>query len=248
MQRQISDGGQVLLPEDQQNLQAAVSQDPSPVVSPSVTPRPQFPAAALKSPPFTHPSAVGIMRPPTPSHSPHDTPTSPSPSMEHAKLKESVDPFVQVPVVQKPVGQTFQPRLPVDGSFTQQPRLPFMGTRPPMQGVRQDGPEINRQLRDLLQKHQFQKLDNQLLPGKGHQRIWPPATEAAVQEQEQSAASTVLSSDATFRHPLPPGMRPKLPVPTASTIRQPLQRLQLDAARLQSLDPRMRVLFQQVRF
>lgn len=246
MQRQISDGGQVLLPEEQPNLQATISQDPSPVVSPSATPRPQFPAAALKSPPFTHPSAVGIVRPPTPSHSPHDTPASPSSSLEHAKLKETVDPFVQVPLVQKPA-QVFQPRLPVESSFNQQPRLPFMGVRPPVQGVRQEGPEINRQLRDLLQKQQFQKLDNQLLPGKGHQRIWPPATEAPVQEQEQPPVSTALASDTTFRQPLPPGMRPKLPAPAANTIRQPLQRMQADA-RLQNLDPRMRVLFQQVSF
>lgn len=250
VQRQISDGGQTLLPEQQPNLQAPLSQEPSPVVSPSATPRPQFPPAALKSPPFTHPSAVGIVRHPTPSHSPHDAPASPSPSLEHVKMKESVDPYVQAPPVQKPaaVAQTFQPRLPVDSSFSQQTRFSFMAARPPVQGIRQDGPEINRQLRDLLQKHQFQKLDNQLLPGKGHQRIWPPVTEAAVQEQEQPAAPTVQNSDATFRHPLPPGIvRPRLPVPAANTIRPPIQRLQAQA-RLQNLDPRMRALFQQVRY
>lgn len=75
------------------------------------------------------------------------------------------------------------------------------------------------------------------------QRIWPPAE--GVQEQEVSAVSA-HNAEATFRHPLPPGIvRPRLPITPAGIIRQQqVQRMPGDV-RLQGLDPRMRMLLQQ---
>lgn len=66
-----------------------------------------------------------------------------------------------------------------------------------------------------------------------------------VQEQEVPAVSA-HSAEATFRHPLPPGIvRPRLPLVPGGIIRQPqVQRMSGDI-RLQALDPRMRMLLQQ---
>lgn len=229
---------QILGRDQQPNIQVTTSPNLSPSVSPSISTRPFLPTN-LKSPPFTTHSPAANIRPPAPPQSPHEVSSScASPSLEHAK---PLDSFVQSPTAQKT--PSFQPRL--DSAFAQQSRQ-FIGTRPSLQGIttppRQEAPDINRQLRDLLQKQQFQKVDHQLLSAKGHQRIWPP-TEAA-QEQEQPVTS-VHNADNTFRHPLPPGIvRPRVPAPPAGLIRQPVQRMQADA-RLQTLDPRLRLLFQQ---
>lgn len=57
---------------------------------------------------------------------------------------------------------------------------------------------------------------------------------------------TVHNTEATFRHPLPPGIiRPRMPVPAGSIIRQQQGQKLPGDIRLQGLDPRMRMLLQQ---
>lgn len=100
---------------------------------------------------------------------------------------------------------------------------------------------MNRQLRDLLQRHQFKKLD-ELVPGKGQQRVWPPTD-----QQEGESTATPPSSDTTFRQPLPPGMRPRIAVSTIGrpALAQTAMRLAQIDPRMQGLDPRTRLIIQQ---
>lgn len=148
-----------------------------------------------------------------------------------------------------------QPKIPPESitHLPSTPKLQFTTPRPALQGFTQpvrptEGHEINRQLRDLLQRQQFKKLDEQLLPGKGQQRVWPPP-ETPSQESEQSA-TTPTTADATFRHPLPPGIaRPRAAVSGSGILlRQPGSlvglRLHNADARMQG-DFRMRLLLQQ---
>lgn len=219
----------------------------------------------MKSPPFTHPTTVVGPRPTTPSQSPHELPTaSASQTIDFQRGTETIDPYSQTPATPKPQiisgaqqqsnVQGFQPRVPTD-PYAQQPGTPrpaFATPRPSLQGFGQPvrpgdaPPELNRQLRDLLQRQQFKKLDEQLLPGKGQQRIWPPPE--VVPEQEQPSASQT-PGDATFRHPLPPGIiRARGQIQSGGIVRQAIGvaglRMQADP-RLQGLDPRTRLLLQQ---
>ena len=198
----------------------------------------------IKSPTFTHPAQPAPMRPIPPTQAPLDFSTPDS------------DPYAKAPSTPKLPQPTFQNnRLPAD-PYAHQPSTPRpqFQIRPPLQALSApvraaEAPELNRQLRDLLQRQQFKKLDDQLLAGKGQQRVWPP-TEAS-QEVETPVVSTnsVSTGDATFRQPLPPSIvRPRMPVPVSGIPRQPGShlglRMQLDP-RIQGLDPRMRLLLQQ---
>lgn len=171
----MSDGTQTLLPPDQQQQpqqqppqappqQMGVQvttppQDNSPIASPSVV-RQFLPSAAIKSPPFTHPA---IAKPPTPAHSPQD---APSPSLEAQKPKDTPESYLQSPPAAKPapVSQGFQVRMPEGGGFVRGPQ--FTNQHAALQQVfaaRQEGADINGQLRDLLQKQQqFKKVDRKV--------------------------------------------------------------------------------------
>ncbi|XP_023312429.1 histone-lysine N-methyltransferase 2C isoform X6 [Anoplophora glabripennis] len=240
VQRQIStDPNQPFIQDQQSPLQATTPQDLSPVTSPSPISRPFL---GIKSPTFPLPSPISAppIRPPTPSQSPHDFPQPTTP--------DNNDPYAQAPATPKPI---FQPRLPAD-PYAHQPATPrpqFPINRPPIQGFGSIRPEqqevnINRQLRDLLQRQQFKKLD-ELLPGKTQQRVWPPVEN---QDAETPTTTVVSSADGTFRQPLPPSvMRPRM---TVSVGNRPIMntnpmRLQQIDPRIQGLDPRMRLIIQQ---
>lgn len=231
VQRQISDP--TPFPQEQ------TPQELSPVTSPSPNPR-QLLSMGIKSPTFPHPVQTP-MRPPPPAQTPIEfTPEN--------------DPYVKPPSTPKLPQPTFQPRLPAD-PYAHQPSTPRpqFQIRPTLQGLNAtvragEGPELSRQLRDLLQRQQFKKLDDQLLAGKGQQRVWPP-TEASQEVETPAVTNAATSGDATFRQPLPPSIvRPRLPVPVSGIPRQPGAhlglRMQLDP-RIQGLDPRMRLLIQQ---
>jgi hypothetical protein len=233
VQRQISDP--TPFPQEQ------TPQELSPVTSPSPNPR-QLLSMGIKSPTFPHPVQTP-MRPPPPAQTPIEfTPEN--------------DPYVKPPSTPKLPQPTFQPRLPAD-PYAHQPSTPRpqFQIRPTLQGLNAtvragEGPELSRQLRDLLQRQQFKKLDDQLLAGKGQQRVWPP-TEASQEVETPAVTNAATSGDATFRQPLPPSIvRPRLPVPVSGIPRQPGAhlglRMQLDP-RIQGLDPRMRLLIQQQR-
>ncbi|XP_063909689.1 histone-lysine N-methyltransferase 2C-like isoform X2 [Zophobas morio] len=237
VQRQISDPTPFSFQQEQ------TPQELSPVASPSPNPR-QILSMGIKSPTFTHPAQPAPMRPIPPTQAPLDFSTPDS------------DPYAKAPSTPKLPQPTFQNnRLPAD-PYAHQPSTPRpqFQIRPPLQALSApvraaEAPELNRQLRDLLQRQQFKKLDDQLLAGKGQQRVWPP-TEAS-QEVETPVVSTnsVSTGDATFRQPLPPSIvRPRMPVPVSGIPRQPGShlglRMQLDP-RIQGLDPRMRLLLQQ---
>lgn len=249
------DGGAPLTPNqfltpDQAILQTSPQQDiPSP--HHPASPR-NFNTLGIKSPPtFTHPASVSVARPTTPQQQTVVTSDF---------IAETTDPFSPTtpPVnLKTPAAAPPNLRLPVD-PYSQQPATPrpvsFAAStpRPTLQGiVRQDGGglEINhRQLKDLLQRqHQFKKLDEQLLPGKGQQRVWPPPDSNETVEQVLIPPS---SNEPTFRHPLPPAMRPRMPLPTSNVIRQPGGGIV--GLRMQTNDPRLQglrlILHQQVSF
>ncbi|CAH1176242.1 unnamed protein product [Phaedon cochleariae] len=232
VQNQIAtDPMQQFLADQHGPLQApAAKQEPAPAAQPPPAAR-HF--LGLKSPGFPHP--MGMLRPPA-----HDFAQPPA--------SDGNDPFAQAPATSKPA---FQPRLPAD-TFGQPstPRPQFPLPRPTLQAfptpVRPDQQDltVNRQLRDLLQRQQFKKLD-ELVPGKGHQRVWPPPEGDA-----PAAASTVVSAaDTTFRQPLPPGVaRPRTPGVAGGRVGSvgggAVRMGQLDG-RMQGLDPRMRLILQQ---
>lgn len=86
-------------------------------------------------------------------------------------------------------------------------------------------------------------IDLNIFGFKGQHRIWPPAE--GVQEPEVPVVST-HNAEATFRHPLPPGIvRPRLPIAPGGVIRQQQAPRMPGDIRLQGLDPRMRMLIQQ---
>ncbi|CAH0559006.1 unnamed protein product [Brassicogethes aeneus] len=231
VQRHIVDPNQGLFSEQPSPLQGNTPQELSPVASPSSR---QFLNMGIKSPTFVLPP--GGVRTPTP-QSPLDFQVPPTPD---------IDPYAQQPGTPKP---GFQPRMAVD-PYAQQPGTPrpqFAAPRPQVQGyanASRPEPDINRQLRDLLQRQQFKKLDEQLLPGKTQQRIWPPTEGQEVNEAPVSVATT----DQTFRQPLPPSIaRPRGPVPIQNVVRGGMVGMrmpQLDP-RMQGADNRMRLLLQQ---
>ncbi|XP_050507765.1 histone-lysine N-methyltransferase 2C-like isoform X1 [Diabrotica virgifera virgifera] len=245
VQRSISvDPAQQFLSDQQSPLQPSTPQELSPSATPTPSPR-QF--IGMKSPTFPLPSPVPqtAIRPPTPSHSPHD--------VSQASTSDGNDHFIQSPSTPKP---SFPNRLPTD-QFIHQPATPrpqFGIQRPTLQNfgntMRTDQQDINinRQLRDLLQRQQVKKLD-EMLPGKvQQQRVWPP-----IEQQENEASATTGTSavvattaDTTFRQPLPPSIvRPRVALSLAGRAGPGTIRVgQLDA-RMQGLDPRMRLILQQ---
>ncbi|KAL3280233.1 hypothetical protein HHI36_017729 [Cryptolaemus montrouzieri] len=230
VQRNIGDANQPFIPELQVNT---ALQEMSPAASPS--PR-QFQSLGMKSPSFTHPSSAPALRPTAPSPSHDFSPNTP----------DSTDPYAQQPSTPKPQNTIFQSRPTGDPFVQQSPARPqFSLPRTAVQGMqpRQETPEINNHLRDLLQRQQFKKLDEQLLAGKGQQRLWPPT-------ESQDAADTPVSSssssvDGTFRQPLPPPgiTRPRMPTALPNLPRQALVGLRMQP--VQNIDTRMRMLMQQ---
>lgn len=219
---------------------------------------------------------------PQPVQSPHEfapnmSPSAQSESFQRPPSESGSDPYLQSPQTPRPQfasGQqspspqrtpTYAPRLPAD-PYAQQPNTPrpqFAAPRPAQagfpQGLRQQGalenPEINRHLRELLQRQQFKKLDDQLLPGK--QRVWPPTdgnqSDANQQFDTPTSGSLPGVGDVTFRHPLPPGIvRPRIPLSQngALLVRQQgavgLRLPNQADPRMMGLDPRMRLILQQV--
>lgn len=172
VQRQISDPTTAPFPGDNS------PQELSPVTSPSSN-RPTL-SMGIKSPTFSHPTQTNMR--PTPSQTP----------LEFSDTES----YTKSPTTPKPLSQqTFQPRLPAPADpfiLQSTPRPQFQLTRPQLQSVRAEPPELNRQLRELLQKQQFKKLDEQILAGKGQQRVWPPpetlTSESEVRDVFQSSS------------------------------------------------------------
>ncbi|CAD6215553.1 GSCOCG00000363001-RA-CDS [Cotesia congregata] len=101
--------------------------------------------------------------------------------------------------------------------------------------------EVNQQLRDLLQRSQFRKKTDGM-PGN----TWTPDTNPTAADQQfepthvqiPQHAQPANNVEGTFRHPLPPGIRPRMPIQLNVFIRN------TPDARLQSIDPRTRMLLQ----
>lgn len=252
VQRHISDTGQTFIPE-QGVLQVTTAQDQIPVsVLPSQSSR--FVPVNIKSPAFTHPGSI-TTRPAT-TLQPSAHLTQPPPPTSAPQFDFSSNQSLKIPAS----------KLTLADPYASQPATPkpqFTTPRPTPQTVsRPDGPDINRQLRDLLQKQQqqqqqFKKLD-ELQAGKGQQRIWPPqisSTQEVVptETSEFTQANSVVDG-ATFRHPLPPppGIRPRGPVApniVTNIVRHPSGnivglRMPVGDSRIQGLDPRMRLIIQ----
>lgn len=101
-------------------------------------------------------------------------------------------------------------------------------------------------MRDLLQRHQYKKID-EILPVKNQQRIWPTTEQ---QTESETPVTAVTTADTTFRQPLPPSLvrTPRMPVSAVSRpIMSPtaIRLAQIDPARMQGLDSRMRLIIQQ---
>ncbi|KAF5285410.1 hypothetical protein FQA39_LY16664 [Lamprigera yunnana] len=214
------------------------------------------------------PEQVGVLQ----TSSQPVSPTSPSPSTSHLyslNVKgNQISPLSVLPTSSRvPQSLPISNSSPITLSENNNPQTPthplasdcinqkiqYSTPHNDLQGYSQnvhptEGQEINRQLRDLLQRQQFKKLDQQLVPGKGQQRIWPP--NESVQENEQNNVITT-TGDATFRHPLPPGFSRPRSVPSTSgiVVRQPGTlvgvRLQTVEPRMQNVEFRMRYLLQQ---
>jgi hypothetical protein len=144
-------------------------------------------------------------------------PISPLPTQQRQPpMVRSLDPYAQAPGTPRPVDP-----------YAQAPGTPRPMSDDSSPGIQtsQASPEINRQLRDLLQRQQFKKLEEeQLVPGQNN-RIWPqertdgqpgqmdPQQQPMMNQQDgMEPTNRVQVSDNTFRHPLPPAMRPRAPV------------------------------------
>ena len=143
-------------------------------------------------------------------------PISPLPTQQRQPpMVRSLDPYAQAPGTPRPVDP-----------YAQAPGTPRPMSDDSSSGIQtsQASPEINRQLRDLLQRQQFKKLEEeQLVPGQNN-RIWPqeradgqpgqmdPQQQPMMNQQDgMEPNNRVQVSDNTFRHPLPPAMRPRAP-------------------------------------
>lgn len=254
LQRNINDPPQQFMQEQPGILQVTTSQELS---SPAFLSRDlNQKLTGIKPPSLTHNANTIGSHPVT--HSLEMSASSPTIELLNPNKTLTNNDIMQTTKPQLVTGanvQGFQPRATPNDPYAQQPPTPrpAFTPRPGLSGFTQpsvrpgENPEISQHLRDLLQsQHQFKKLDDQLLPGKGQQRVWPPSD--TPQEQEQTMG-TIVSGDATFRHPLPPGIRPRSLQP-GGIVRQALAVPGLRMAgdpRLQNLDPRMRLLLQQVK-
>lgn len=238
VQRSLSDGGQPFSTEQVGVLQVT-SQQISP--NPSSSPTSQFYPPNLKGTQVVSPSSN------LPSNQIRVQQSLHNPAVSLQQQNDGGKPPQQSPLHAKLQSESVS-------HLTSTPRLQFTTPRPALQAYAQtirpgEGPEINRQLRDLLQKQQFKKLDEQLLPGKGQQRVWPP--NEGLQDVDQTHAISA-PGDTTFRHPLPPGIaRPRSAVSTTGMmLRQPGTvvgvRMPDPDTRMQNVDFRTRLILQQV--
>ncbi|XP_063990116.1 histone-lysine N-methyltransferase 2C-like isoform X3 [Diachasmimorpha longicaudata] len=139
-----------------------------------------------------------------------------------------------------------QPQTPSPASSYTSPRAESRQEPQPSEVFSQQ-PEVNRQLRDLLQRQQFSKKIEQI-PGNWSQEPPSPAGEGVPQPFEQGHVQISQhiqpapnNVEGTFRHPLPPGIRPRMPLQLNVFIRNSQGNVD---ARLQGIDPRTRMLVQ----
>ncbi|PSN55751.1 hypothetical protein C0J52_04799, partial [Blattella germanica] len=155
------------------------------------------------------------------------------------------DPFVQIATSRPQDPYATQPPTPRPQSvdpYAQQPATP----RPRVEGEvfsqqqPQQGPEVTRQLRDLLQRQQFTKKLEQETVVQGQPRLWTPQAEgqqaaqdsglhpaiqqqAAQQVQQQQQQQTAVHFDSSpGAQPTPTSPHPVSATNSDGTFRQPL--------------------------
>ncbi|XP_043479344.1 histone-lysine N-methyltransferase 2C-like isoform X5 [Leptopilina heterotoma] len=146
-----------------------------------------------------------------------------------------------------------QPATPSPVSNYPSPRSETRSEPQPTEAFSQQ-PEVNRQLRDLLQRQQFSKkieTHGASWPQDGQNpgEVLPQQFETGQIQLPQHPQLSGKSAEGTFRQPLPPGIvRPRMPQPNVF-VRNPIGVSQrhvmagkLDSTRLQGLDPRTRLL------
>ncbi|XP_011303059.1 histone-lysine N-methyltransferase 2C isoform X3 [Fopius arisanus] len=194
------------------------------------TPRPIIPgtptyATSPRNDVFSQPPGTPrpIFNPPTPRTSTHVYAPSRTP-----------DPYSNQPQTPSPAPSYTSPR-------------PESRQESPAPEVFSQQPEVNRQLRDLLQRQQFSKKIEQN-PGNWSQEVQSPVADGVQQQFEQGHVQISQhvqpapnNVEGTFRHPLPPGMRPRMPLQLNVFIRNSQGNVD---ARLQGIDPRTRMLVQ----
>lgn len=132
------------------------------------------------------------------------------------------DPYSNQPSALSPAPSYTSPRPELRQDSQQQQTMPEVFSQQP---------EVNRQLRDLLQRQQLnKKIDT--ISGNWNQEegqfdssnLQTTQQQLQQQHQLQPAGNTV---EGTFRHPLPPGMRPRIPIPGGVFVRNTLGKLRL---------------------
>lgn len=211
---------------------------PAPSSSPYSTSSPQH-AAVPQPSGATTPRAV--FNPPAPSARP--TPVyAPPPSLTPPSSR-TPDPYGVVAARQPP------PATPVSvASAVYPPRGPeaSRGAGGQEQEAFGQQPEVNHQLRDLLQRQQFSKKIEAV--GSSWTQDSQNNSESSQQQFDTSHPqlpqhSQVSGNEGTFRHPLPPAIvRSRMPVQSNVLIKKPIAS-NIDA-RLQGIDHRTRMLLQ----
>ncbi|XP_024945171.1 histone-lysine N-methyltransferase 2C isoform X3 [Cephus cinctus] len=203
------------------------------------TPRPQLPGTPAYS---TSPRNDAYSQPPgTPR--PHFNAPTPRPSSHVYAPSRTPDPYNNQPQTPSPASSYTSPR-PESRQDPQQPE------------AFNQQPEVNRQLRDLLQRQQFNKKMDTMNPswsqdGQNNGDTGQQQFESGHVQLPQHSQPSGNTGEGTFRHPLPPGIvRPRMPVQPNVLIRNPIGMNprhpgagNIDA-RLQGMDPRTRMLLQ----
>ncbi|XP_046742436.1 histone-lysine N-methyltransferase 2C-like isoform X3 [Diprion similis] len=203
------------------------------------TSRPQFPtttsyATSPRNDSFSQPPGTPrpVFNAPTPRSSPHVYAPSRTP-----------DPYSSQAPTPSPAPSYTPPR----GESRQEPQSPE---------VFNQQPEVNRQLRDLLQRQQFNKKLEPLATswnqdGQSVSENPQPQFDGSHPQLPQHSQASGNTGEGTFRHPLPPGIvRPRMPIQPNVIIRNPIGlnvRLPTGGnieARLQGIDSRKRTLLQ----
>ncbi|XP_075232135.1 uncharacterized protein LOC142330615 [Lycorma delicatula] len=169
---------------------------------------------------------------------------------------------LKVTRVVSPVNAQYPRSVPPGVGVLRAPGDPFTMPRPRPPHTPTTDLEMNRQLRDLLQRQQMKtKIETEQ-----QQRIWtpedntqqqvaqlpgptPPHSNVAFDSQTVSPVCTVGASNSpTFRHPLPPSLaRPPrlpltLPLPATQMVVRAAQRIPINDPRLQGMESRFRLL------